>query len=194
MYKPGITGLSQTWFSIVWQAPATGLSFLQHLLLIDDFPANNFDPVVWSLIQEMRMSLIFPVLVWIVRRYPVRVLAPAGLALVFVGSWVSTTRPQPPTGYLTTLAYIPVFCIGIWLAQNWQRLLQRKSLWSRRKTAWVAFGAVLCYGFPYVIAPLNLNYAFWYAIQLCLTSIASVVFILLATGASVSTWLRSAPL
>src|SRR5206468_1590753 len=58
-----IGGLSE-WFNTKWQSSVTAGSAAKHALLIDSFRNDTYDPVLWSLVYEMRVSLIFPLLVW----------------------------------------------------------------------------------------------------------------------------------
>ena len=50
-----------------WTDPVSGAAILSHLLMLGDY--NTFDNAVWSLDHEMRISLVFPLLVWPIWRF-----------------------------------------------------------------------------------------------------------------------------
>ncbi|TKI80762.1 acyltransferase, partial [Bacillus mycoides] len=55
------TGL-RDWFYDKWQGPITKLDIINHLVLLNNFFTDNYNPVIWSLAQEMRISIVFPLL------------------------------------------------------------------------------------------------------------------------------------
>jgi peptidoglycan/LPS O-acetylase OafA/YrhL len=67
-YRGTVAGLSE-WFMTFWQPQIDGRAALAHLPLINSFPSNKFDPVVWSLIMEMRLSLLFPLIMYGVLKF-----------------------------------------------------------------------------------------------------------------------------
>jgi peptidoglycan/LPS O-acetylase OafA/YrhL len=77
----GIRDLS-VWFSGVWSRPAEWSTMTDHMLMLGTPKWNYVNPVVWSLVHEMRISLIFPALIWIANRVKWQVLIP----LTFLGS------------------------------------------------------------------------------------------------------------
>jgi peptidoglycan/LPS O-acetylase OafA/YrhL len=50
------------WFQTSWTAPVSRASLLAHALLVLPFKTGDFNNVIWSLVHEMRVSLVFPVL------------------------------------------------------------------------------------------------------------------------------------
>ncbi len=57
---PGMTD----WFAQFWQTPPTIQQILRHLILVGPgIDPNAIDPVIWSLMVEMRVSLIFPLII-----------------------------------------------------------------------------------------------------------------------------------
>jgi peptidoglycan/LPS O-acetylase OafA/YrhL len=77
----GIKDLS-VWFNGVWSRPAEWSTIADHLLMLGTPKWNYVNPVVWSLVHEMRISLIFPALIWVATRVKWQVLIP----LAFLGS------------------------------------------------------------------------------------------------------------
>ncbi|OJV41506.1 MAG: hypothetical protein BGO25_17600 [Acidobacteriales bacterium 59-55] len=54
----GVSG----WRAGTWSAPVDLHSVIQHLLFIGDYNYNRYNTAFWSLVYEMRISLIFPLL------------------------------------------------------------------------------------------------------------------------------------
>ncbi|MGH6877007.1 MAG: acyltransferase family protein [Rhizomicrobium sp.] len=82
----------------------------------------NLDVVGWSLVHEMRISLIFPLLLLFLRRAPKTTMALAiGLHVASSDgpTWLSALLPD-------TAAYIVYFVAGAWLALNRGRLIELK--------------------------------------------------------------------
>lgn len=88
--------------------------FLKHLTLIypgDSF--DKFDPPVWSLVLEAKMSLVFPILIWLAYR--------AGPAVVVLALTVAAGFLLPST----TLVMISTFWLGIVISVYRNRLKVR---------------------------------------------------------------------
>jgi peptidoglycan/LPS O-acetylase OafA/YrhL len=133
------------WFTAFWSAPPT-LGTVAGYLAMTGFPYHtNIDFVVWSLIHEMRISLIFPLLLTATSRSRLwlRLLAFFGLSFacgwwaVRIGQGASVTQLSIQT-MLQTGSYIWFFVVGIELARH-RRMI---AAWvvSRRR---ISFGALL---------------------------------------------------
>jgi peptidoglycan/LPS O-acetylase OafA/YrhL len=109
----GLAGMNQ-WFDKTWSLPVTWQPVLQHLVLLDSFDTDRFSPPIWSLVQEMRISLIFPLIALLVlyrRRW-----VPA-VALVLSATGIAlTTLVGPDNNYFITLHYAACFILGAVLA------------------------------------------------------------------------------
>jgi peptidoglycan/LPS O-acetylase OafA/YrhL len=71
----GIRDLS-AWFNAAWSLPAQWSTLSDHLLMLGAPKWNYMNPPVWSLVHEMRISLIFPALIWIANHVKWQVLIP----------------------------------------------------------------------------------------------------------------------
>lgn len=147
--RHGIDTLSG-WFNSVWGAkPSTDLVF-QHVLLIDHFDTTKIDPVVWSLVQEMRISLLFPLLMWLINRYHLLFIGAMGLVLYSVGEIAHLLYDGA-----TTLEVLAFFILGALLAKYQTLLL---SLY-RRLPIWVHYliftCALLSYTSPWWMYPIK---------------------------------------
>ena len=54
------------WFNQSWAQPIDWRLVGQHILFLGTFDTSQFDPPIWSLVYEMRISLVFPLLAAIV--------------------------------------------------------------------------------------------------------------------------------
>lgn len=103
------------WFIETWFHPPNFTTVLQHVLFLGNYDYYAFNTAFWSLVYEMRISLIFPFLCLFVIRigWPRAVLLAAGFGLSsvflrFVGVAGQTTE---------TFKYAAFFVVGILLAQ-----------------------------------------------------------------------------
>ncbi|ACI50521.1 acyltransferase 3 [Gluconacetobacter diazotrophicus PA1 5] len=114
--------LSQGQWSVV---PAFAV-LLGHLAMIGTPALQSLDPPMWSLVVEMRVSLIFPLLYLVMTRY--RAIGIAGVAVLYLLSCgIMSARDEVVplsfgTSLLLTLDYMPLFVVGILLHQGRERL------------------------------------------------------------------------
>lgn len=106
------------WFGNLWRdgwAPAT---LLRHLAM-PGTQRDDLDPVIWSLVHELRISALIPMLLWAARRHFGLLLA--GSAAVQVATGIDpASRPFWGDGaagsLLVTLYFVPFFVLGVGLA------------------------------------------------------------------------------
>ncbi len=122
------------WVDATWSRPVSGILVLQHAFLIGIFDTSQFNPAIWSLVHEMRISLIFPLLFFFINRMRIllALLTAVGFSLVHQWAAVSLPRLAEP---LLTLRYVPIFICGILLARHlgsltaWYRKLGKAGYW-----------------------------------------------------------------
>lgn len=103
------------WFERTWHDAPHWKMLLRHLLLIGDYPSDVYNTAFWSLVQEMRVSIVFPVLCWLV----LRLRATASLimaAALFVCEGFVERHTALPLPDLQTIACTGTFIVGILLA------------------------------------------------------------------------------
>jgi peptidoglycan/LPS O-acetylase OafA/YrhL len=117
------------WFNQSCGLPFNGRIALEHLFLTGNIHSNTYNNAIWSLIQEMRVSLLFPLLYWAVsRRHVITNLVICG---VFSGISELNTRFHfenshgYQTNYFYTFHVASLFIIGIMLAQHRETLVNR---------------------------------------------------------------------
>jgi peptidoglycan/LPS O-acetylase OafA/YrhL len=58
---------ASSWFQQYWGHPADGAMLRDYLFMLGEPVENIVNPVIWSLVHEVRISLVFPILMWLVR-------------------------------------------------------------------------------------------------------------------------------
>lgn len=111
--RPHIPGWTETF----WTAPPSWQLVLQHLLFLGVYDTTRFDFVIWTLVHELRISLLFPLLFWLVARMRMwSVLPMLAMAAIFVPFASSTSLPPGVAHSLAlTCFYMIFFASGILL-------------------------------------------------------------------------------
>lgn len=123
----GIQEMSD-WFNKSWIYPINFHLLLEHIIMIGNFNTDAFNNVIWSLIHEMRISIIFPILGYILIKYKWY----STLGICFGLSLISglnniynfETSYGNNTSFLDTLHYSSMFLIGGLIAKNKDFLLR----------------------------------------------------------------------
>lgn len=105
----------------MWAEPVNGPVLATHLMMTGVHASSiRLNTVMWSLIYELRISLLFPLLVWFVFRFRIPGVITAVVAgcvairLYSLTGQMSALYAENALGsLLLTLRYIPAFCIGI---------------------------------------------------------------------------------
>jgi peptidoglycan/LPS O-acetylase OafA/YrhL len=99
-----------------------------------DYDIGNVNGVVWSLIHEMRISLIFPILIFFVKKTNWKLFLPLGCALCILANTFITRYAQAHlTGNVqmvvqslgNTFYYIPFFIMGAGFAKHRETVTRR---------------------------------------------------------------------
>ena len=163
------------WFQMTWTLPVRWADIRDHLVFIGHYDWMRFNTAFWSLVYEMRISLLFPLLMVPVRRgrlastIAIAALTPA--YLVFGNS----------TPFLAecgaTLHYAGFFVLGALLARHRGALAQWTARSSRLRLAVLAAlcGCLLNYG-------LLATGRFEEPAAQCLVAAGAGLLIILATG------------
>lgn len=134
---------------------------LGHALMIGVFDMGAINPNIWSLVYEMRISLLFPLIFWMVSKYGIRAVATfAMLSILYWARYQSVDWKWPATtasNLLETFHYATFFAMGAWIAIHHNCVVAYVKSLSRLKTviAWVASIALFTYSFS---AELNVGY------------------------------------
>ena len=137
------------WPVRVWQTPLTVHAVVQHLTLVTDFPTRDFNPVLWSLVHEMRVSLLFPALAVLVlwqRRWWLTVAAT--IAVAYVASRLMPSGSDAAS-YWRTAEYLQFFVAGIVLARYRTVVIDRARAATASARLALAVGSLLLYTSPW---------------------------------------------
>ena len=142
------------WFNQTWYVPVDWSQAFQHIFLVGSFNTNLFLMPSWTLVHEMRLSLVFPLLAAVVARTRGRwllllmaALSGAGIALDVMFSSLGN--------YFITLHYAAFFVAGATIARQRGRCARAYS--SLRRPQRLAFlsVALLLYVYGRVISVLT---------------------------------------
>jgi peptidoglycan/LPS O-acetylase OafA/YrhL len=122
------------WFNDYVGDPFSLKTALEHLFLIGNIHSNVYNNAIWSLIHEMRISLIFPFLFLLVSR--IRPLFSIAICILLSGvallndifTWEISNGWQ--SGYFYSLHFASMFIVGILLARYRELIIA----WFRRRT------------------------------------------------------------
>ncbi len=190
----GVT--TSTWFHKFWLTPVDRSSVLQHIAFLGSFSADRFDPPIWSLVHEMRISLIFPALCWVALA-----IKPARLLLIsfIVSIACFCYGPRFPEyySYLSSLHYTAFFVVGICIFHDIQRIRERFVKLSRDSKYVLICFALLIYAYPGKLFTIDKTLAQQIDLQAAvdwLTAIGATLFIVFALNSDrVSKLLLSKP-
>jgi peptidoglycan/LPS O-acetylase OafA/YrhL len=155
LHFSGRSPINNYWTQMTWSTPVTTRLVLQHILFLGNYDWSQFNTAFWSLVYEMRISLVFPFLalavlrlraVWIILAAAALSLAFYPLAILF-SSILHLSSRDVAINSMLTLHYAAFFLIGSLLAKN----LHTIHLWFARLTPFqagvIGLVSLLLYGF-----------------------------------------------
>lgn len=177
-------------FASMWTVPVTWDLLISHVLLVGEFNIYAFNSVIWSLVHEMRISLLIPLIVWLVRRHTWHVSLATGLALALAGGALHLVFQSPYPALYKTLCYVLMFIVGALLAKNMAAILAWYRGLPRRGKLTFAMVSLLLYTYAsLLLTPLHRLLADW------VTTLAIAGLLVTALGsARASAWLQARPL
>ena len=104
------------WFHYTWSHAPTLALTVEHAGFLGDYDVRAYNTAFWSLVQEMRISLVFPLLCWVALRF--RAAGNLLLSLLFMlGAMAVGSLGAMPGTYVETVLYTGVFSFGIFMAR-----------------------------------------------------------------------------
>ena len=141
LYTGDVPGVSE-WFNNAWRNAVTLRVVIDHFMMIGPFSNNDFNPVLWSLVQEMRISLFFPLLIWLVR---CKEKLSVGLMVSTTGICFLAYLVRSKGLELKTISFITPFVIGALLAKYRHALVASFSRLQKPEKWLMVAGAVFLY-------------------------------------------------
>lgn len=119
----GISSFSN-WFNERWSLPINWNDIYNHLFLINDFNNSEFNPIYWSLVHEMRISIIFPLIILVILRFNWKLVLLGSVAFSTFGFMIENLM-STKSDMVSTIKYFFMFVVGAILAKN-RIILQNK--------------------------------------------------------------------
>ncbi|PEC19046.1 acyltransferase family protein [Bacillus cereus] len=152
-----VVGL-RDWFYDRWQGSITKLDIINHFVLLNNFFTENYNPVIWSLAQEMRISIVFPLLFILFYKlsWKKTILFALSFSLisVFLNMLYIGKAEGFYNGYADTLHFTSMFMIGMLLFKHQEKLIYSyRNMKKFNKGFLIALGiilylySILIYGF-----------------------------------------------
>lgn len=104
------------WRAATWSRQVDVRSVVQHVLFLGNYNYERYDTAFWSLVYEMRISIIFPLLFLLANQLKAKYVLLIVAACTVLG--VHARERQ----FLVTFEYAGIFLIGVLLAKNLERL------------------------------------------------------------------------
>lgn len=133
------------WFNYVWSQGLSTELILQHIFLLDSFANAQLNPVLWSLVHEMRISLIFPIIVYIVIRFNWKYSCFLAAFFTLLSVSLHYIFPTSRDDYINTIFIITVFIVGSNLAKYHKVLTKNISEMSNLRKSLILLGGLFIY-------------------------------------------------
>jgi peptidoglycan/LPS O-acetylase OafA/YrhL len=109
-------------WEMLWNTPISISLIFEHIILLGNIHSNEFNGVIWSLIHELRISIIFPFLVLFIKRFDWKVTLIVCLVLSCISGVNNIYELQVSNGYNTTyfhsIQYTALFLFGSLIAKH----------------------------------------------------------------------------
>ncbi|MGE7182776.1 acyltransferase family protein [Peribacillus sp. NPDC006672] len=180
------------WFSKSWTALDTPSLLIEHLLFIGQFNTDAYNNVIWSLVHEMRISIVFPVLVLLFIRRKLKY----SLLWLFVLIFSSTVclylfgSSVDITSIILSFHYSTLFLMGAMLAKYRHTLFAYTFKMKKTVKTSLLMWAIICFMYEGIIGEVDFlnNYIFRDYVVSC----GVCIFITMSVSSqTVSTLLRS---
>jgi peptidoglycan/LPS O-acetylase OafA/YrhL len=147
-YSGSIDGLS-SWFQSSWKQPLDPASFMEHMVLIGNIHSDLYNNVIWSLIHELRISLIFPFVILLLNRSHWAASILACFVFSLIGGLNNVYHWELSNGFHTTyfdsLHYLSFFILGSLLAKHQAAFLHHYKKLSFPVKITLLLLSLLCY-------------------------------------------------
>ena len=141
------------WFALIVSIGVYALSANPHLTLysvanfaslLTDYTAQTYNVVFWSLVQEMRLSILFPLLILPIVKLPWRWVLAGSATLVVAGFFGEEVVGGPIVGLSATVFYAFFFVIGALAAKHIDQLVAIvRSMSPRGAAMWLALAVIV---------------------------------------------------
>ncbi|MCR2822008.1 acyltransferase family protein [Lederbergia panacisoli] len=186
--RGGINELSY-WFNLTWTTKFSASLLFEHFLLIGNVHSDAFNNVIWSLVHEMRISLLFPLVYLVVIKFNWKFSIIIGFFLSLFSILNDTLGFQVSNGYYTsywdTLHYTSMFIFGGVIAKHLKDILGMYHKLTRTYKWLLLIAAFIFYNYPGIGIRILNFIDFFYPARVLMDYIAclgAVLFIIIALG------------
>lgn len=146
---PRITGASPV-LDGLWRAPVTPRLVAGCTLVAGTFNLADYNSVLWSLVHELRISIVMPFLALFVwkRHWATGIACATGLYAA--AYYVLVHSSYDMESLVVTASYIPMFLVGAVLAKHRAGLVRSFRAMPLVVRLGIMSGAVACYTYPYI--------------------------------------------
>ncbi|MGE6849860.1 acyltransferase family protein [Bacillus tropicus] len=191
MSEYGISYLSE-WFNRSWTIESSLSLIAQHILLVGKYNTDAYNGVIWSLVHEMRISIIFPLVLTVCLRKTLRysLLSLFSFSICSIAILFLFHSSLTLTSYALTLHYTVLFLLGALVAKYKNDLIVFYSNCTKNtKIIWFLF-AILLYMYEGIIGEIKVlnNFIF----RDYIVAISACLFVILSlSGSTLSSLLRN---
>jgi peptidoglycan/LPS O-acetylase OafA/YrhL len=167
-----------SWFNDIWTGSFSRAEILDHILFVGQYKANRVLPVIWSLIYEMRISLMMPLVVYCAGRVSARACLATALTISAVSFLFAmgkgadeTSSPSFSGDWAMTAHYLGMFIVGATLAihrARWQRWLAKHN-----RTKFVLAASLVLYFFSRSLTSITTGVIGQYIFDWCVVAAAA---------------------
>lgn len=147
-----------SWVSSKWNEMPTVGTILNHIFLIGNYETTTYNPAIWSLVHEIRISFFFPLIVYLVIKIKPGYVIGVGVVLSLIGISNTIFGFQESLGnnvsIFDSIHYTFMFIIGSVFAKYKDELIFFfKNLTTKKKCSllFIAFGLYLYSRVLYII-------------------------------------------
>lgn len=183
MSKYGISDLSE-WFNRSWTLESSLSLIVQHILLVGKYNTDAYNGVIWSLVHEMRISIIFPLVLMVCLRKTLRdsLLTLFSFSICSVVILLLFHSSLTLTSYALTLHYTVLFLLGALVAKYKNNVIVFYSNRTKNeKNAWFLL-AILLYMYEGLIGEIKVLNNF--ILRDYVVAISACLFVILSLAVS----------
>lgn len=163
IYSGKVEGMSD-FFNGIWAESPTSYSLLNNIFLLGELDYMSVNPVLWSLVHEVRISIIFPFIMYLLLRISTKsnIIFMLSIPMLYLLSFFLglkvfnfdyTAYLSGYSSFILTPYYVGFFVLGALIATN-KELIREKyiSLSKTSKKMLISLGAV-AYLYDWIIVP-----------------------------------------
>lgn len=183
MSEYGISHLSE-WFNRSWTIESSLSLIVQHILLVGKYNTDAYNGVIWSLVHEMRISIIFPLVLMVCLRKTLRdsLLTLFSFSICSVAILFLFRSSLTLTSYMLTPHYTVLFLLGALVAKYKNNVIVFYSNRTKNeKIAWFLL-AILLYMYEGLIGEIKVLNNF--ILRDYVVAISACLFVILSLSVS----------